>query len=389
LRKLEAIFYISVIIVFYTYIGYAALLYIIAGLLRAIRTKQKEIVFTPSVTLIVSAYNEEDCIEKKIQNSLALDYPAGSLDFIFVTDGSDDGTVGIVAKYPQIKLLHTSIRSGKTAAIDRAMKEVRTGIVVFTDANTLVNQDALLHIATHYADKKTGAVAGEKRIDTTGISDAVSGEGFYWRYESALKRSESTCYSVIGAAGELFSIRTILYEPLSNDTIVDDLVISMKIAAKGYRIKYEPRAYATEKVSASVFEERKRKVRIAAGGIQAMLRLPVLLLPLPRPLLWFEYISHRVLRWVVTPYLLIVSFLLNGWLVYWQNTGGLTVILWFAQLVFYTTAFAGYAFQKRKIRFRLFFLPYYFCLMNYGMIEGMFRYFFGKQTVIWEKAVRR
>jgi biofilm PGA synthesis N-glycosyltransferase PgaC len=389
LKKLETIFYISVIIIFYTYIGYAVLMYIIAGLLKAIGTRQHENASMPSLTVIVSAYNEEDCIEEKIKNSLSLDYPAASLHFIFVTDGSDDSTPAIVSKYPQIRLLHSPVRSGKTAAIDRAMKEVQTDVVVFTDANTLLNRDALLHINRHYADKKTGAVAGEKRVDTTGVSDAVSGEGFYWRCESMIKRSESALYSVMGAAGELFSIRTILYESVSPDTIVDDLVISMKIAAKGYRIRYEPRAYAVEKSSASVTEERKRKVRIAAGGVQAMLRLPFLLLPFPRPLLWFEYISHRVLRWVVTPYLLIASFLLNNWLVYEQKAGSITVILLFVQFVFYAAACAGYLLRKKKLRFRLFFLPYYFCLMNYGMIEGMLRYCFGKQTVIWEKSARR
>jgi biofilm PGA synthesis N-glycosyltransferase PgaC len=339
--------------------------------------------------LIVSAYNEENCIEEKIQNSLALDYPGDSLHFVFVTDGSDDSTPAIVAKYPQISLLHEPMRSGKTAAIDRAMRKVQTDIVVFTDANTLLNTDALLHIGRHYADKKTGAVAGEKRVNIAGVSDAVSGEGFYWRYESMLKKSESALYSVIGAAGELFSIRTILYESPAADTIADDLVISMKIAAKGYRIRYEPGACATEKVSASVSEERKRKIRIAAGGIQAMLRLPLLLLPFPRPLLWFEYISHRVFRWVVTPYLLIAALLLNCCLAYEQKGSGFTAILLYAQFVFYTVAFAGYLFRKKQFRFRLFFLPYYFCLMNYGMIEGMLRYVFGKQTVIWEKAARR
>lgn len=389
LEKLDTIFYISVIIIFYTYIGYAALLYIIAGFLRAVRPKQNETAFTPSLTLIVSAYNEEECVEEKIQNSLALAYPAGSLHFIFVTDGSDDRTPAIVANYPQIKLLHTPERKGKTAAIDRAMKEVQTDIVVFSDANTLVNHDALLYISRHYTDKKTGAVSGEKRVDITGVSDAVAGEGFYWRYESMLKKSESTLYSVIGAAGELFSIRTALYESPPADTIVDDLVISMKIAEQGYRIRYEPLAFATEKVSASVAEERKRKVRIAAGGIQAMLRLPFLLLPLPQPLLWFEYISHRVLRWMVTPYLLIVAFLLNNWLVYWQKEEGLTLVLLFVQFAFYATALAGYLFQKKQFLLRLFFLPYYFCLMNYGMIEGMLRYFFGNQPVTWEKAARR
>ncbi|MDB5211266.1 MAG: glycosyltransferase [Sediminibacterium sp.] len=388
---MQTIFLIAIIIAFYTYIGYPVFVYLAAGLIRWIGPEEeqnKEIV-TPSITLIVTAYNEESCIEEKIHNSLALSYPAGLLHFIFVTDGSTDNTPGIVTKYPQIKLLHASARSGKAAAMHRAMKKVETELVVFTDANAILNQGALLYIIPHYTQERTGAVAGEKRIDISLVADAVSGEGFYWRYESILKKSESTFYSVVGAAGELFSIRTALYEPVPADTLLDDFMISMKIAAKGYRIKYEPRAFATEKASASVSEERKRKVRIAAGGIQSMLRLPYLLIPLPQPLLWFTYISHRILRWVVTPYLLVLAFILNIALAWRDGMAGITGLALVVQLLFYMTALAGYLFQRREMPFRLFFAPYYFCLMNYGMIEGLVCYVFGKQTVIWEKAARR
>ncbi|MEO8172557.1 MAG: glycosyltransferase family 2 protein [Sediminibacterium sp.] len=385
---METTFWIAIIIIFYTYIGYAALLYVMALFLRSFRAKKKEVLYTPSLTVIVAAYNEEACIEEKIRNSLTLVYPADLLHFIFVTDGSDDQTPGIITKYPRIRLLHAKERTGKTAAIHRAMQEVQTDIVVFTDANTILNKDALLYIGAHYLDQKTGAVAGEKRIDTSGITDAVAGEGFYWRYESMLKRSESELYSVVGAAGELFSIRTALYQSQPADTIVDDLMISMAIAAKGYRIRYEPRAYATEKASATVSEERKRKVRIAAGGIQAMVRLPFLLLPFPQPLLWFEYMSHRVLRWIITPYLLVLALVLNALLLAQQANDALRILL-IVQLCFYALALAGYFFRGKQFRLRLVFLPYYFCLMNYGMIEGMLRYISGRQTVIWTKAVRR
>ena len=311
------------------------------------------------------------------------------MSFIFVTDGSDDGTDAIVANYPQIKLLHTSARNGKIAAINRAMQQVKTEIVVFTDANTLLNRDALLYIARHYQNKKTGAVAGEKRIDINGITDATAGEGFYWRYESMLKKAESELYSVVGAAGELFSIRSILYEPVPVDTILDDLMISMRISRKGYRIKYEPLAHATEKASISVTEERKRKVRIAAGGIQSILRLPFLLVPFPDPVLWFEYVSHRVFRWIVAPYLLPLVLVLNGSLAGKEEAFGLMSSLFFLQVFFYFLAFAGYLFQKKKMRFRLFFVPYYFCVMNYSMIKGLLRYFFAGQTVVWERLARR
>jgi biofilm PGA synthesis N-glycosyltransferase PgaC len=388
---LETVFWICISIIFYTYIGYGVLLCGISFLLKLMRPRKKVYMepFTPTLTLIVTAYNEAGCIEQKIQNTLALQYPPGLLHFIFVTDGSDDGTSDIVAAYPEIKVLHNHVRSGKVAAMHRAMQLVKTEIVVFTDANAILNSDALLYIGDHYRNKKTGAVAGEKRIDISNITDATVGEGFYWRYESMLKKAESECYSVVGAAGELFSFRSVLYEPVPLDTILDDFMISMKISAKGYRIRYEPLACATEKASVSVSEERKRKVRIAAGAIQSMLRLPFLWFPFPQPILWFEYISHRVLRWIVTPYLLVLCFVLNILLAWTGQSNNWIMYFLLAQGLFYVIALLGCFFQKYPLKFKLFFVPYYFCLMNYGMIAGLFRYIFAGQTVIWEKAARR
>ena len=220
-------------------------------------------------------------------------------------------------------------------------------------------------------------------------ADATAGEGFYWKYESALKKWDSELYSVVGAAGELFSIRTNLYEPVLSDTVLDDFMISMNIALKGYLIKYEPNAYATETSSANTKEELKRKIRIAAGGVQSMLRLKKLLWPFPYPVLTFEYISHRLLRWIIAPYLMIIVFFINLALINQFSVKGIYGVLFLFQLIFYVAAIAGWLFEKRSIKIKIFFIPYYFCLMNYAVIAGMIRYVFLEQSVLWEKAKRK
>ena len=214
------VFWISLFIVFYTYIGYGILLYVLVHIKRLFIQPIKRVdgSFTPSLTLIVAAYNEASVIEEKIKNTLALIYPKDKSQIIFVTDGSTDNTPTIIANYPQIQLLHKDGRSGKINAVHRAMEEVKTEIVVFTDANTFLNENALLRIAKHYADPKVGAVSGEKRVAIEANADATAGEGFYWKYESALKKWDAELYSVVGAAGELFSIRTNLYVAVEPDT---------------------------------------------------------------------------------------------------------------------------------------------------------------------------
>jgi cellulose synthase/poly-beta-1,6-N-acetylglucosamine synthase-like glycosyltransferase len=389
---LETLFLVSLFIIFYTYVGYGILLYLIVRVLRwfrrppAIVSKEP---FTPSLTLIVAAYNEARFIEEKIRNTLSLQYPKDKIRFIFITDGSTDATPEIIVRYPEIELMHKTGRTGKIVAVHRAMTEVVSEIVVFTDANTMINADALLHISRHYRDEKVGAVAGEKRVQIDASADATAGEGFYWKYESALKKWDSELYSVVGAAGELFSIRSALYEPVSPDTLLDDFMISMNIALKGYRIIYEPEAYAIETASANTTEELKRKIRIGAGGIQSIVRLKRLLWPFSFPLLSFEYLSHRLLRWIITPYLMILAFILNIFLLARQNNTDYLIWLMAGQVLFYGASLLGWLFEKRRIKIKIFFVPYYFCLMNYAVIAGMIRFVFTEQTVLWEKAKRK
>ncbi len=343
----------------------------------------------PGCTLLIAAYNEEDFITEKIRNTLALEYPDGKLEIIFITDGSTDRTPDILKEYKQIMVLHQDKRKGKVAAMHRAMEYVKTEIIIFTDANTLLNKDALIKISRHYADEKVGGIAGEKRVHSNEKADAgAAGEGFYWKYESLLKKWDSELYSTIGAAGELFSVRRNLYSPISDDTILDDFMISMLIAAKGYRIVYEPEAFAIETASENISEELKRKVRIAAGGIQSVLRLKALLNIFKYGLLSFQYISHRVLRWTITPFLLIIVLIINI-LICIQNPDMIYYSLLLGQGIFYLLALLGLEFEKKELRFKIFFVPYYFCVMNYAAIVGLKRYLRNKQSAIWEKASRK
>ena len=385
---LSYLFWIALFLIFYTYIGYGIIIFVLSKLKKRPKTfahvSDEDL---PEVTLLVAAYNEELCIEDKIVNSINLDYPKDKLSILFVTDGSTDNTPDIVKKFHAVKLFHDFQRRGKIHAVNRVMKFVTTPIVIFSDANTLLNPPAIKNIVRHYQDPMVGGVAGEKRIyKSTEDNASGAGEGFYWKYESFLKKKDAEVYSIVGAAGELFSVRTELYEEPAENIIIEDFVLSMRVCAKGYRFMYEPEAYALETASASVSEEWKRKVRICAGGFQAMAKLKSLLNPIRYGILSFQYISHRVMRWTLAPLLLPVLLLANLWL---AATGNIFYISLFgAQIGFYLLALAGYLLRDKKISIKGFFVPYYFMVMNCSVYAGFLRYLKGKQSVVWEKAQR-
>lgn len=385
----EIFFWCCLIILFYTYIGYGILLFILVQIKRSV-SKKSELHYSyeelPEATLVVAAYNEADIMEEKIRNTFNLRYPDGRLKILFVTDGSNDGTDQIARRHPGIITLHQPERQGKIKAMHRAMEATDTPIVVFTDANTLLNSDAMINIARHYKDPAVGAVAGEKRILVEARDEAAgAGEGMYWKYESALKRWDSQLYSVVGAAGELFSIRRELYAPAPPDTIIEDFYLTLTVAAKGYKVRYEPEAYAMEKGSISVKEEMKRKIRIAAGGLQAIVRLQPLLNIFRYGTLSFQYISHRVLRWTLAPLCLPLLFIASMSLAVYSSFYLWVLIL---QVLFYAMGLTGAVLARRKIRLKILFIPYYFLVMNYSVYAAFFRFKKGKQSVLWEKAKR-
>jgi biofilm PGA synthesis N-glycosyltransferase PgaC len=385
------IFWISIFLIIYTFVGYGFVLFMLVKI-KGLFTKPfvfKTEYPLPTVTVMVAAYNEEDIIEEKIANTLLLDYPKDKIQLIFITDGSSDRTEEIISGFNEVTLLHEDVRSGKMAAIKRAIPYITGEITVFTDANTFLNPEAINELVKHYQNPKVGAVAGEKRILVEATADASSaGEGFYWKYESKLKKWDYALYSNVGAAGELFSIRTALYQPVESDTIIDDHMIAMRIAEKGSIIAYEPNAYAMETASADVKEELKRKIRIAAGGIQSILRLKKAANPFHNPVFTFQYISHRVLRWTITPFLLFLVFILNG-IIAVQTGSVFYTVLFVLQIWFYLLSLTGLYFESRNIRVKALFIPYYFCVMNYAVLAGIIRYYKKNQSAAWEKSKRK
>ncbi|MCB0774922.1 MAG: glycosyltransferase family 2 protein [Chitinophagaceae bacterium] len=388
----KALFFFALFILFYSYIGYGLLLWVLLKLKKAFSFSKNSIprdYAYPPVTIIIAAYNEESFIKEKIENTLSLDYPVDKFKILVVTDGSDDNTPELAREFEKVQVLHDSKRSGKIAAIHRAMGFVTTPIVVFSDANTFLNTDCIKNIVTHYQDERTGGVAGEKKIMNSDNQQGPGlGEGLYWKYESKLKKMDAELYTVVGAAGELFSIRTHLYEYPGNDVLLDDFIISLRICKKGYRIAYEPEAYALESPSFSIVEEQKRKIRISAGGFQSIARLKGLLNIFKYPLLSFQYISHRVLRWTLCPLLLPIVLLLNIYLVFVNPSQHLYTYLLVGQFLFYISAFAGWALSLKKIKVKLLYIPFYFVFINLSLYQGFFRYLKGRQSVLWEKAER-
>lgn len=393
---IKIIFFVLIFIVFYAYIGYGILLYFLIKIKRIIKGKQAQPnadgKYEPDVTLFVTAFNEKNCVDEKIKNSLAMKYNKDKLHLIWVTDGSDDGTPEYIREhYPDVEVYHENARRGKIAAMNRGSRFVKTPIVVFSDANTLLGQESVQRIVNLFADPNVGCVSGEKRIFKKESDNAAgAGEGIYWKYESTLKRWDAELYSVVGAAGELFAVRTELFEEVEPDTLLDDFVVSLRIAMKGLKIQYDPEAYAIEDSSANVKEELKRKIRIAAGGIQSVIRLKPLLNPFKYGILSFQYISHRVLRWTLAPVslslILIFNFIL-AWNVNFSINGLFTIILGL-ELLFYLLAITGWILENRNIKVKFLYIPYYFFIMNYAVYRGFFRFIKGKQSVNWERAKR-
>jgi biofilm PGA synthesis N-glycosyltransferase PgaC len=388
---LKFLFFTSYLIIFYSYIGYGILIYILVKFKQIFfknRRFNPDLEFEPEVTLLVAAYNEAEVIEQKIQNSISLDYPSEKLRLIFITDGSTDASRAIIGRYKNILQLHEKERKGKLAAINRAIKYVETPFVIFSDANTQLNEGCIREIVKHYQDTKVGGVAGEKKIILKEKDKAVaSGENIYWKYESILKKLDSEFYSVVGAAGELFSIRTSLYRETPKDTIIEDFVLSLQISMAGNPIRYEPSAFATETSSLSISEEQKRKVRIAAGAFQAMRILKDLFNVFRYPILSFQFISHRVLRWTLCPICLITGFLSNV-LIVLNGSAYFYIVVLLAQCVFYVMAFFGWLLANRDLKIKSFYVPYYFLFMNLSVFLGFYRFLLKKQTSIWEKATR-
>lgn len=387
MTALTIIFWFCAFVVFYTFFGYGIIIWI------AVKIKER---FSrpetfpmkeefPDVTLLIAAYNEEDIIAQKMENCRALKYPQDKFHLVWVTDGSTDLTPKLLSGYPENTVLHQPGRSGKTEALNRAMKYVSTPYVIMTDANTALNEDAIYLIIRKFDNPHVGCVAGEKKVISSG-ENAAATEGLYWKYESFLKDLDDRLNSAMGAAGELIAIRRELWTDIPKGTLGDDMFVSMGVIRKGYKIAYCKQAYAAEKPSADIREEKKRKVRLAGCAMQNVVTLKDLMNPFKYGLTAFQFVSHRVLRWVLTPSCLILLLLSNlamvlmGAPLFYQIVLGL-------QVLFYLAALAGMILD-RKEKAGILRVPYYFLFTNFTTFAGVGYLLRNKGNAAWEKARR-
>jgi cellulose synthase/poly-beta-1,6-N-acetylglucosamine synthase-like glycosyltransferase len=390
---LKVLFWVCLFIVFYTYLGYGMLLYLIIRIKRLVKGKPSPAPMPtdeqlPTMTLMICAYNEQDIVAEKMQNTRALDYPKDKFWVMWVTDGSDDRTNELLAAYPEVDIVFSPERRGKTAALKHGLREVKTQYVAFTDANTMINSGAMKEIARLFMDKTVGCVSGEKRVAPRKEGEmAAEGEGLYWRYESTLKKWDSELYSTMGAAGELYAMDPKLCRDVPDNALLDDFMMSMYVVDEGHRIAYSPDAYALEYGSADIHEESKRKRRIAAGGLQSIWWLRKMLNPFRQPLVAFQYISHRVLRWSITPIAMIILLMVNAALVMMGAGSFFTVVL-ILQLLFYLAALLGYILSEWGYRNKLLYTAYYFVFMNLNVFRGMAYLRSHSNSGAWEKAKR-
>ena len=387
MTALYVIFWLLAFIVFYTFIGYGMLLWLLVKVKEKLHPAKQWPVEEefPDVTLLIAAYNEEDVIAEKMLNCRALDYPADRLHFVWVTDGSSDRTPELLSAYPENTVLHDPVRAGKTAALNRAIRFIDTPIVVMTDANTKLNAEAIYNIVRKFDNPKVGCVCGEKRVVGEN-GNAAATEGVYWKYECFLKDLDDRLYSTMGAVGELCAVRRSLWEDIPADTLVDDMILSMGIVRRGYKIAYCKDAYACETPSADIAEERKRKVRLGAGGFQATVKLRDLLNPFKYGVVAFQFGSHRVMRWVLTPSAIVLLLPVNVALVCLGAPLFYTVVL-ALQLLFYLCALVGLIADKRGVH-TVFHIPYYFLFANFTTFAGLKYYLNFNGNAAWEKARR-
>ena len=370
---LVRLFWLFAGIITYTFLGYPVLAALLARLIRRPVAKGP---ITPEVTILIPAYNEAGFIASKIENCHALEYPAEKLMIVVAADGSDDETAAIAGSFAGVTVHTQPKRRGKAAAINRVMPFIKSDIVLFTDANAKLTPGSLRAMVANFADPAVGGVAGEKRV-------AGGGEGLYWRYESYLKHNDSEFGSVMGAAGEIFAIRRSAFLPTEEDAIIEDFVLSLRLVAAGWRVIYEPEAVAWETAAPTLSDDWQRRTRIAAGGIQSISRLPEMMNPrLGWPFL--QYISHRVLRWVVTPFLLPALLLSNLFLI----SRPLYRLILAGQLAFYGSGLLGYILALKGRNGGFLRGIFYFCLANLAALAGIWRYATGRQPVTWRKTRR-
>lgn len=391
---LAILFWVSVFFILYTYIGYPLLISLIARFIpfHSEHSGDPDL----SVTLLITAYNEETVIEKKLENSLELDYPRDKLQIIVAADGSSDRTPEIVRKFSDrgVELTFTSQRGGKMAAINRAIPYSSGEIIIFSDANNMYDQDAIRKLIDPFSDPTVGATTGAKLIIQDG-GELSNAEGIYWKYESWIKTNETILGTCTSSVGEILAIRRELYIPPPNNVINDDYYIVIYLIRRGFRVFYVPEARSFEYISASARDEMVRRSRMNTGKYQAIF-MSYRLLPFNRPLILWQIISHKYFR-AFLPFGFLGVLVANVFLVLLHRDipsslfrvsmpyAGIFLLM---QSLFYLMAVLGNLVKFRGLLGKLVFLPTYLVNSNLAILRGFQGFVTGKQTNIWDR-VRR
>ncbi len=379
----QVVFWSAALAFVHSYLLYPLIVFLLARRGAASASTDRQNSAHPKVSLLVAAYNEELVIRRKVENCLALRYPGERIEIVIASDGSTDHTMAIAEEYSSrgVRVLAYPLRRGKPATLDRAVLQTDGDILVFSDANTLLDADAIEMLVRHFADERIGAVCGELILESPGGSGRE--EERYWRYEQRLKATESAAGTALGANGGIYAIRRGLFEPLPDNLLIDDFVIPMRAVEKGFRVAYDRQAVAREETAPDAAAEFRRRVRIGAGGFQAIWLLRRLLNP-RRGFVCFAFFSHKVLRWL-GPFLLLAAFL-SSLLLASRPIYALAVIL---QLGFYGGATAGALIEQSGRSCRLLRPLYYFVMINLALAVGFVRWLRGTQHAAWERTARR
>jgi len=361
----------------YAYIGYPLLLALLASFSRRRRPNPG---YTPTITVLIAAYNEQAAIGRKIEQTLALDYPADMLQVLVVSDGSSDRTDEIVKEFTdsRVRLLRVEGREGKTKAQNEGVKEASGDIVVFSDATAIYHPKALLYLAANYSDPKVGAVSGRyKYFDPEDESPTGLGSSVFWNYENLIKLLQARISTLTGCSGCIYSVRRTNYVPLWRDAC-SDLVEPLCIVRNGYRVAFEDRALAYEETTKKSSQEFKMRVRVATRGMRGVLSVPELLQPWRNAWTTFQLVSHKIVRWMVPLFLIIIF---AGSAANLHNP--IFRLLFLLQVLFYAFVLLSVVMPLHQ-RWKVLGIPLFFCTLNAAAFIGMIEVCRGHKFTTWE-----
>jgi cellulose synthase/poly-beta-1,6-N-acetylglucosamine synthase-like glycosyltransferase len=381
------IFWLSIFLLFQAYILYPIFLKILTSFKG--KSKIEKSNYLPSVSIVISAYNEDKVIQARIENIKSLDYDFNKVELIIGSDCSTDDTNELLSEEDRkLGWMRTQIfetRRGKAAVLNDLVKLAKNDIIVFTDANTKFEKETLIKLVSRFKDEKVGGVCGRLILEEPIESfDKSNKERLYWIYETQLKKMEGDLNILVSANGGIYAIRRQLFTDFPADlAITDDLFQTMAILKQEYYFIYEFNAIAKEEISKEIMTEFKRKVRFTTTNFQTMKFFKGILFN-KNFLLSFAVWSHKIIRWFV-PLILIMLFVANAFLL---NFNFFYYLAFLLQLGFYTSAVIGFILSKTRLNISFFGLIYYYVLTNLALLLGLLKFLTKKQIYIWDSTPR-